>query len=131
MGAWGNGPFDNDDAADWLDDLPTDDPTHLGAAFAAVAGDGPVEAPEGAVALAAAELLAAMNGAPADDLPPEVRSFAAAAPPPEPGMVAAARAALDRVTGEESELAELWGETGEGTEWRARVADLRERLGSA
>jgi hypothetical protein len=64
MGAWGNGPFDNDDAADFAGDLAdmTDSAmvvTVLGdALLAATAGEGYIEAPEMARAVAAAAVVA-------------------------------------------------------------------------
>ena len=52
MGAWGTGPFDNDDAADFADDLSDEGDTdrilaHLADALTAVTdAEGYIEAPE-------------------------------------------------------------------------------------
>jgi len=54
MGAWGTKSFENDDAADWLGELPqAEDTTVLHEAFSAVTGrDDYLELPECSVAVA-------------------------------------------------------------------------------
>lgn len=59
MGTWGAGPFDNDAAADWLDQL--DDSSvleQITVALAAASPEGPIPADAAAVAVAAAEVVA-------------------------------------------------------------------------
>ncbi len=62
MGSCGHGPFDNDDAADWASQFSElDGSAGLAAiheAFSAAARDGYLEAPDGSVAVAAAEVVA-------------------------------------------------------------------------
>jgi hypothetical protein len=131
MGAWGSGPFENDDALDWIGELAT------GSGLAAVeealdlpaaSGEYP-EAPECSVAIAAAETVAAMKGSPREDLPSEVTAFVKAAGEPPPSLVDAANSSVQRVL-ERSELRDLWEESDDYDGWRAGVADLKRRLGA-
>jgi hypothetical protein len=131
VGAWGEGPFENDDAGDWaweLDDLDRVAGLQLlDAAFSAVNGSEYVEAPDGAVAVAAAQVVAWMLAP--GHIPDSPYGESAVAwirstggPPPDATLVASARQALQRVQGEGSELAELWDESGGA--WRADVQRL-------
>ncbi|SDS88941.1 protein of unknown function [Pseudarthrobacter equi] len=130
MGAWGFLPFENDDALDWMDELDGGDTDFVRRAVTAV-GDGYVEAPEGSVAVAAAEVIAASQGTPAGNLPENVADWVTAH---GRGITAEdvelALEAVQRVAGEESELAELWDDADE-PEWRESVDDLSERLRAA
>jgi hypothetical protein len=132
MGTWGVGPFENDDAAEWLAALAeVEDDSLLHEALDEVAAAGPgeyVEAPWGAVALAAAEVVAGGLGRPADDLPAEATAWLERCP----GVVRTdhgtlALQALDRVAAD-SELRRLWDESPDAVSWHARVGDLRGRL---
>ena len=71
MGAWGTGSFENDDAANWIAELGTIVPDHL-AQILVQAADYPsyLEAPASRIAVAAAEVIAALNGSPAQEAPP-------------------------------------------------------------
>lgn len=112
MGAWGIGPFDNDDAGDWVYALEDD-----GVAAARAALDVPAEpaAEQAAAAVAAAALVALAHGVPVESSE-EVDEWLAAADPTAleelRSLVSAAAAALHRVL-DGSELAELYDETGE------------------
>jgi hypothetical protein len=131
MGAWGAGSFENDDALDWLGVLAgAYGPTPIRDALSAAAeAEGYVEAPEASAALAAAEVAAALFGHPSPTLPDEaagwVRANAGAA---QAGLRELARRAVDAVA-RDSELRDLWLETGDAGEWEAAVRDLRSRLG--
>jgi hypothetical protein len=129
MGAWGAGSFDNDDAVDWLAGLEhARDLVPIDAAFAAVTGEGEPGEPDASVAIAAAEVVAAIDGRPLADLPGEIVDWLASARPrPDPGLTERARAALQRVRSS-SGLKVLWGE-GDPTEWYGHIDDLLERLG--
>ncbi|HSE09868.1 MAG TPA: DUF4259 domain-containing protein [Nocardioidaceae bacterium] len=124
MGTWGNGPFDNDDASDWVYKLEDSGVSALRSALAVE--DGYLKAPQAAEAVAAATVVGLasdlpvesteevsewLGGADAD----EVRSFAG-------GAVVA----LERVL-EDSELAELYDESGD-EEWRQQVRALHDGL---
>ena len=75
MSAWSTGTFDNDDAMDWLVELQaTDDGVFLQATLE-VAGEGYLEAPDGARILCACELVAALTGQAASELPGIAREW--------------------------------------------------------
>ncbi|UQS27533.1 DUF4259 domain-containing protein [Amycolatopsis thermalba] len=127
MGTGGIGHFDNDEAADFaneLDDLPAGERVALIRTTLETAADdsGYLEAPEGMLAVAAAALVASQvpDGDPVDDsygpeeplpaLPAELRPLAVRA--------------IDRVLGEKSELDELWEEP-DRPSWPAEIDRLR------
>ncbi|MDH6121171.1 hypothetical protein ABH930_005802 [Kitasatospora sp. GAS204A] len=128
MGTWDIGPFDNDTAADFSGRLDAaalaERPGLLRAVLElAIAADRYLESDEAEEAVAAAALVAAQRrgGEPIDP------AYAPRAPiqvlgPEFDGL---ALQALDRVTGPGSELAELWGDSGEESRWRERLARLR------
>lgn len=135
MGAWG-GPFDNDDAADWsyaFDDLDAGGGVaYLRAALAVAAGTPVVEeleAPDGSIAIAAADVVDRIRRG---EALPEVygESITAWAARATPELTDAdgglAVAAVRRVLGPASELAELWDDA--GPEWRAVTGALESRL---
>ena len=102
MGAWGTGPFDNDDAGDWVYEL--EQAGDLGfvretLTTAAEAGDY-LEMPDGNNAVAAAAVVAAALDQSHDGLPEDVVAWLSATG--EPATAPDARLgvrALDRVTG--------------------------------
>ncbi|MBV7409457.1 DUF4259 domain-containing protein [Maritimibacter sp. DP1N21-5] len=135
MGASGISVFQDDASLDWLDDYVSS-----GAGAVASALDGAAAVPvteyldhhQGAAARTAAEVVATANG----DLPDEitqdqlatlnthgsdVRAMA--------GLKSRAKAALDRLISENSELHELWMESDDQARWVAAMNDLRRRLG--
>jgi len=128
MGAWGSGPFDNDDAADWAWQLTDDaDEAVVAAALTTVTGEVSPDAPAASCAIAAAEVVAAGLGRPHPELPDEVADWVVSRRDrPWARLIPAALAALDRVAAD-SELAELWGET-DVAAWGAELDDLRARL---
>lgn len=132
MSAWNTGTFDNDDAADWLAELQaTDDETVLQAALeAADAGEGYLEAPEGARILCACELVAALIGQAASDLPEMAREWVELHPALDVStLLPIARNGIDRVLAVDSELEELWRENAdEYSAWRQSVLNLKDRL---
>jgi hypothetical protein len=133
MGAWGNGSFDNDDAADFLADV-TDgsDLALVREIFATVLGaEEYLEAPDASQAIAAAEIVAAAVGRPTPAAQEEEELsewLARVRPPVEPDLIKQAVQVLDRIVGENSELRELWEESDELSEWEATVVTLRSRL---
>jgi hypothetical protein len=130
MGAWGAGPFQNDDASDWALDLASaGSAVQVREALKARSAEY-LEAPEGSIILAAAEFVAAALGQPGGDLPDGVRTWLAAHGSEVTADDATiALAAIDRVTGDGSELRELWDESGVDT-WSESIAELRQRLAS-
>lgn len=132
MGAWGSGSFENDDALDWKSDLSaSSDWSVVQAAFDQVLALGPdddLEAPDASVALAAAEVVAAAMDAPAGVLPDEVMDWVAGhGDAVVPDHAKGAYRAVMRVAAQ-SELLELWEETGDASDWQSAVVDLQKRL---
>jgi hypothetical protein len=130
MGAWGSGSFENDDAAAWLAELSTITPDDLTKIFGQ-AGDDPAyfEAPAASVVVAAAEVVAALNGAPSKGTPAEIVKWTTNRHAPTPELKALALRALDRVR-RNSELKDLWLEADGLNEWTAAIQDLQTRVGS-
>lgn len=130
MGAWGFLPFENDDALDWLDELEAGGAEVMRGALVD-AGAGYVEAPDGSIAMAAAAITSASHGNPPGDLPEDVASWVTAhGAELGPEDVELALQAVERVAGEESELAELRDDANE-PEWREFLGELSERLRAA
>jgi hypothetical protein len=130
MGAWGAGSFDNDDAGDWVWELAeTEDTSILEDAFSRVTdADAYSEAHDCSIAIAAAEVVAALRQRPASNLPDEVATFVARIDAPSSaGLVSSALRALERIK-TKSELQELWDESDRGAEWHQAVAELEGRL---
>ena len=129
MGAWGIGPFENDDAADWVYEvIETTNANVFAASLRNTSSKGYVEASEACCALAAAEIVAALLGRPSEDLPDEVREWVKSGPlQADEALVSLATAAASRVAND-SELKELWDETDESEAWQTSVNDLIDRL---
>jgi Domain of unknown function (DUF4259) len=130
MGAWGVGTFENDDAGDWVYQLEEANDLDLvrGTLLAAADPEGYLEAPTCSMALAAAEVVAALAGRPAPDLPEEILTWVAAhrlTVPPD--LRALSVRALDQVAAG-SELKELWAESEDSGAWVDRLQELRSRL---
>lgn len=132
MGAWGAGSFENDDASDWIADFCEDpDEGLISEALSAVAGmdaDEYLEAPDCSVALAAAEIVAALKGSPDPQLPGEAgECVARLKSKAEPEMISLALRAVGRVKAD-SELKELWDESENPADWYSAVDGLEARL---
>ena len=129
MGAWDAGSFENDDALDWLDDMESRGLVAVEEALrtAADAGSAYLEAPDASVAIAAAEVVAALRGRPHLELPGEVEAWMKLnRRAPDSALVDLARAAVERVRSD-SELRELW-EDSSPQPWYDAVDDLLGRL---
>lgn len=107
MGAWGNGSFDNDDAADFLADV-TDgaDLALVREIFATVLGaEDYLEAPDASQAIAGAEIVAAAAGRPTPAAQEEEELsewLGRVRPTADPDLIRQAVQVLDRVVGENS-----------------------------
>lgn len=135
MGAWGPGAFQNDQALDWLGEVESDDDASLVddalAAIVGAADDDHLDADECSVAIAAAELVAAMGGQASPRLPDGIKDWCDEQEEPDPEMVSDALAALTRIR-EGSELVEQWSEGGElNQRWVSGLEDLARRLAAA
>jgi hypothetical protein len=156
MGAWGTGPFDNDDALDYVMDVAdAPDGREEGGKVLLVVGcvkhatnlkPGRCDAAVASNVLVAAEIIAAINGRShpefvATDIDDEESPIAALATWIRDGgekdvlftaskVLEQTRSAVERVR-DDSELAVLWSEAKpeHAAEWRASIDDLLVRLG--
>jgi hypothetical protein len=132
---WGELAFDNDEANDWAYGLEeVEDLSLVEAALADVEelGDEYVDREVGRNALAACEVLARLQGNPGytNAYTRKVDDWVAAHPvKPSAALLTRAAAAIDRVLGRDSELADVWAES-DAAAWRTAVTDLRRRLGA-
>ena len=132
-GGWDVGPFDNDDALDWVWELSESSDLSVveEALQSAISTSGYLEAPTGSIAVAAAEVVAALKGKPRAQLPDEVTSWVASHQlEVDDHLVKAARQAIVLVkNSESSELAQLWSDSDELlNQWHKDLADLERRL---
>ncbi|HEY0636188.1 MAG TPA: DUF4259 domain-containing protein [Pseudonocardiaceae bacterium] len=137
MGAWGLGPFDNDDAADWaneLDDAAPEDRAGLTRAALAEAADEAdyldLEVANTAVAAAAVVALTRPDGMLVEDA--HAPDFVKAGEPDAAAfdaLVPLALRALDRVVADESEWRDVWEEAGSFDDVLAELGPYREALG--
>jgi hypothetical protein len=132
MGTWGSGPFDDDQASDWVWELQ--EANDWGVVEAALRGaadvgeDAYLEAPDGQVAWAAAAVVAAADD-PSVTVPGEVNAWLDQHRGGRPETVRPlALAAVRRVLSPKSELVELWTEAGELDEWRGNVENVAAAL---
>ena len=132
MGAWATDSFANDDALDWLLDFveaPTiemlrDTLEHITTTDA----DEYLEAPDCSEAVAAAEIVAALNGRPSAKQPDDLRDWLQT----DHGLTAetltrTAATAIKRIM-QSSELQELWDDSDSSAGWLNDMADLIRRL---
>jgi hypothetical protein len=129
-GAWGPGTFDNDDALDWMH-LCTESKGSavIAATLHTAMQPGVLEAPEGAAAIAAAEVVAAAKGKPGGTLPEELRHWLSRQPQQEIATLApVAKRVLTKVMDPDmSELAQL-SSVSPDRQWAQAVAELEARL---
>ena len=129
MSRWGVGSFENDDAASWLAKLGPITRDDLTKIFLHAA-DNPdyLEAPDASVTVAAAEVIAAVNGSPAAGVSREIAEWTKGnREASAPDLKALAIRALERVR-RNSELKDLWLEADGLNEWIAAIHDLQTRL---
>lgn len=148
MGASGTGPFDNDTAMDFLDILesspegegsdeePGRDALIVMTLLRAGDPDDGADADAATEGLAAAELIAAINGKPEESLADTLESFEELQDWIATGkisfrkkkpIVELAHKAVSRIL--TSELNDLWAESEDHDGWLASVKDLQKRLG--
>ena len=133
MGAWSTGIYDNDAAADWAHGLDDGGLDLVRSALLATQTESYLEAPTGAEALAAADVIARLKSGGGEQSPyaESVMNWVDQHENDEAwiALVSAARAAIAAVRAESSELRELWAED-ETTyaDWLVVVAELEARL---
>jgi Domain of unknown function (DUF4259) len=129
MGAWGIGSFENDDAADWIDDFAEDPGLDyvLDALTAVVENDETTDIEEASTAIAAAEIVAAIKKQPHPKLPEPISKWILKQPSGDESLTALALRAIDRVK-TDSELQLLWEETEDSDTWQLELDKLADRL---
>ena len=141
MGAWENGNFGNDDAMDFVSEV-NDKKAILDPILkiSNASATEYLEAPDCSVALAAIEYLAAALGNPSEDFPEEAQDWISKnklLPFTEEGLLGIrkteveiikhANQAIDKIK-TNSELQELWQESGEFEDWLNIVEELKKRI---
>ena len=131
-GAWGVSSFKNDDALDWVADLRhAVESQLLDSTLQRIDAKAKyVEAPDCAVALAAAEVIAAALGHPAKTVPSEVTEWIRQVRPRiNEVLLAKARSAVTVCRdGKNSELRELWKDSRTEKDWLNDTSELLQRL---
>jgi hypothetical protein len=128
MAGWGTGSFENEDAQNWLGQLQSFGMDDLREIFARAGQSDYLEAPEASVIVAAAEVLAALKGAPSEKVPREIADWMTRTKEgPSPELNQLASQAVDKVR-RNSELKDLWLEAEGLNEWSAVLRDLGQRL---
>jgi hypothetical protein len=130
MAGWGTGSFENEDAQNWLGQLKSLRMEDLRQIFAHAGQSDYIQAPQASVIVAAAEVLAALKGAPSEKLPPEIADWIThATNTSSPELNQLAIEAVDQVR-RNSELKDLWLEAEGLNEWSSALRDLGQRLAS-
>ena len=131
MGAWGFGSFDNDQALDFLSDLEESGPELLRECVDMSTWKEPtLDECTSTDLIAASEIVAAMTGRPAADLPEEASQWVA----DHQGLdlshlISHCRSGLAKVVQPGSGLNELWEENKEQyPKWKQAVQELADRL---
>ena len=119
MGAWGDGPFDNDTAADWCGELDHAAPASRHAIIrtaltTAADNRGYLDYDDASPAVAAAAIIASRRSGGEPITSSYAPDFVLAGEPLDldDDLSALAVAALDRIVGNDSEWRSLWGEGG-------------------
>ena len=129
MGAWGISTFENDDACDWLYDL--ENSSDLTVIKNALSLDDYIDAPDGCMALAASEVVAAMMGHMREGFPESALKWVNDNKALElRTLKLQALDAVNKVLSEKSELLELWKDTEDFDDWKRDVEEIRKMLSS-
>jgi hypothetical protein len=129
MAGWGTGSFENEDAQTWLGQLKSLGLEDLKQILVHAADQSDyLEAPDASIVIAAAEVLAAMKGAPSEKLPREIADWTSQTKAvSSPDLNELAVRAVEKVR-RNSELKDLWLEAEGLNEWAAGLQNLKERL---
>jgi len=127
MGAWGTGHFENDDALDLIAEVQGPDDLDRVLRAVTESEDVSIDASVASEAMAAADIVAALMGRPADDCPEDLAKRLDALGAPAPALIKLAQESVSRVL-MESELVDLWAESDEIEAWNLSVTDLIARL---
>ncbi len=130
MGAWGVGPFDNDDALDVVEAISVRGDEVLDDVFLSALDNEYMEAPAGSAAVAASRLLLAKLVGESFDEPSVMRALAKISSRAANLNIPKAIEATTAVLKEKSELFELWSDAGEQdfAEWKRQTTRIVDRL---
>lgn len=133
MGTWDTGPFENDNAMDWVGNLTeSKDMSAIESALDAVneCEDEFIEAPDCETALAAAEVVAALLGKACDTIPQEVAGWVKGKSKPNDALVRKARNAVAEIGTDRSELLDLYKEAEPEhlQKWLRSIEEVKQRL---
>jgi uncharacterized protein DUF4259 len=129
VAAWGTGSFENEDATAWLAQLGSLTPDGV-TQILVQAADHPdyLESPAASAAVAAAEIVATLNGFPAGIVPPQIVEWTSKNPQvPTPELKALAIRAVERIR-RNSELKDLWLQADGLNDWISAIQELQTRL---
>lgn len=130
MADWGPGIYENDDAMDWIYDLlDSGGLSRIRHALDVVEQDGAedVDIADCRIALAAADLVAALDGEINPNLPPEAEEWLALVNKPASGLRAKAEEVVRDIL-ESSPMKTLYKTNGKLTDWKEVVSGLLKRL---
>lgn len=132
MGAWGTGPFENDDALDLIGEINESEPDDvvelLSDILTVPEPDDDLDEVEGTEAYAAAALLAAKLER-LEVSSPDILDAVSKIPTDVVGaLLPDARTMLTRILGENSEFAELWIESGRLEKIRGEIGKIQRAL---
>jgi hypothetical protein len=135
MGTWAVDPFGNDDACDWAYGLPDAiDLSVIDRTLSKVISDaagGEIESSGAAEGVAAAEVVARLLGifGERNSYTQDVDKWVAQMKiVPDTNLVKKAKAVIEKVLSESSELLEVWGDSYDFEAWKASVLDIKSRL---
>ncbi|WP_128100869.1 DUF4259 domain-containing protein [Paenibacillus sp. DCT19] len=134
MGAWGTGIFENDDVLDWKADLlDSDDIELIEETIEEVLEEEYIESDVASNALGAIEILAALQGKPGQEIlnsqsnTEDLYEWIDAHKGKGKNLISKAKRAMKKIK-KDSELQELWEESGEYSSWLNTLNDLESRL---
>lgn len=134
MGVWGAEVFDNDTACDWAYSLEeSNDLSVIEAALEKVlaAGSEYLEAPDSEEGLAAAEVIARLQGnfGEKNSYTETIDAWVRKNQIKVPSEIAKkALVTIERIFREPSEIVELWKESGEFDAWKGNIENLKSRI---
>jgi len=130
MAGWGTGSFENEHAQAWLGGLKSLSPADVAQTFARANDVDYMEERDASIVIAAAEVLAAMKGAPNENNPRQIESWVGENKESgSPELIDVALQSVEKVR-RNSELKDLWLQAEGLNEWTAALQDLQTRLRS-
>jgi hypothetical protein len=133
MGAWSEDAFGNDSACDWANEfLESPELSKINSVLKEVVGTNDyLDSDLAMAALDGCEIVARLKGnfGIKNSYSMGIDNWIVSNPQlPDKNLVSLAGSAIDRILGKESELAELWDDGDDTSNWRNSMADLRNRV---